>query len=49
VAFNTLKTTITSIFVLVFLNTITFFYIKADSSDYATEAFLSQELKVVGK
>ena len=46
-AFNTLKTTITSVLILVFPDTIVFFfYIEADSSDYIIEAVLSQESKI---
>jgi len=43
VAFDTLKTIITSIPILAFLNTTAFFHIEADSSNYATEIVLFQE------
>ena len=46
-AFNTLKTTITSVLILVFSDTtVFFFYIEADSSDYIIEAVLSQESNI---
>jgi len=43
------KTAITSALVLIFLNTSIIFQIKADSSDFATRAVLSQKFKTDSK
>jgi len=43
VAFDTLKTAITFIPILAFLNITAFCHIEADSSNYATEIVLFQE------